>query len=136
MDDREKRLQNRKLVEHAFAAVGRADVSGQLDTFTDDVVLELPYADPPVRLEGKDAIRAHVGPALDIFRFQLHITDVYECADPDTLVLEYFSAGHVTTTGKEYRNTYISVVRFRDGLICHQREYYNPLPAARALKPD
>jgi len=87
VDDREKRLQNRKLVEHAFAAVGRADVSGQLDTFTDDVVLELPYADPPVRLEGKDAIRAHVGPALDIFRFQLHITDVYECADPDTLVL-------------------------------------------------
>ena len=136
MDDRDKRGQNRKLVERAFDAVGRADVSGQLDAFTEDVVLELPYADPPVRLEGKDAIRAHVGPALEIFRFQLHITDVYECADPDTLVLEYFSDGRVTTTGKEYRNTYISVVRFRDGLICHQREYYNPLPAARALKPD
>lgn len=136
MTDEEKRLRNREVVERTFAAVGRADVSGQLDSFTEDVVLELPYADPPVRLEGKDAIRAHVGPALEIFRFQLHITDVYDCADPDTLVLEYRSEGHVTTTGKEYRNTYISVVHFRDGLICHQREYYNPVPARRALRAD
>ena len=136
MSDEERRRRNRELVERSFAAVGRADVSGQLESFAEDVVLELPYADPPVRLEGKDAIRAHVGPALEIFRFQLHITDVYDCADPDTLVLEYRSEGHVTTTGKEYRNNYICVVRFRDGLICHQREYYNPLPAARALRPD
>jgi ketosteroid isomerase-like protein len=136
MSDDERRRRNRQLVERSFAAVGRADVSGQIDSFTDDVVLELPYADPAVRLEGKDAIRAHVGPALETFRFQLQITDVYECADPDTLVMEYRSEGQVTTTGKEYRNNYICVVRFRDGLICHQREYYNPLPAARALRPD
>jgi uncharacterized protein len=134
--DEEKRLRNKKVVERSFAAVGRADVSGQLHYFTEDVVLELPYADPPVRLEGKDAIRAHVGPALETFRFQLHITDVYDCADPDTLVLEYRSDGRVTTTGKEYRNTYIGVLRFRDGLICHQREYYNPVPAGRALQAD
>ena len=100
------------------------------------LTLVLAASAEPGRLEGKDAIRAHVGPALEIFRFQLHITDVYDCADPDTLVLEYRSEGHVTTTGKEYRNNYICVVRFRDGLICHQREYYNPLPAARALRPD
>jgi ketosteroid isomerase-like protein len=134
--DEEKRTRNREVIERSFDAVGRADVAGQLDAFTEDVVLELPYADPPVRLEGKAAIRAHVGPALDIFRFQLHITDVYDCADPDTLVLEYRSEGRVTTTGKEYRNTYIGVVRFRDGLICHQREFYNPVPAGRALRPD
>jgi uncharacterized protein len=134
--DEEKRTRNREVIERSFDAVGRADVAGQLDAFTEDVVLELPYADPPVRLEGKAAIRAHVGPALAIFRFQLHITDVYDCADPDTLVLEYRSEGRVTTTGKEYRNTYIGVVRFRDGLICHQREFYNPVPAGRALRPD
>lgn len=136
MTDEEKRKRNREVVERSFAAVGRADVSGQLHSFTEDVVLELPYADPPVRLEGKDAIRARVGPALEIFRFHLHITGVYDCTDPDTLVLEYRSEGHVTTTGKEYRNAYIGVVRFRDGLICHQREYYNPVPVARALQAD
>jgi ketosteroid isomerase-like protein len=125
-----------ELVERSFAAVGTGDVVGQLDAFTDDVVLELPYADPPVRLEGKDAIRAHVGPALEIFKFRLRITSVYECADPDTLVLEYTSDGHVATTGKPYRNSYVGIIRFRDGLICFQREYYNPVPAARALTPD
>src|SRR5579864_4786870 len=80
MSDDDRRRQNRQLVERSFAAVGRADVSGQLESFTDDVVLELPYADPPVRLQGKEAIRAHVGPALETFQFQLHITDVYDCA--------------------------------------------------------
>jgi uncharacterized protein len=132
--DEEKRRHNREVVEQAFAAVGRGDVEGQLASFADDVVLELPYADPPVRLEGKEAIGAHLGPALEIFRFQLHVTEVYDCADPDTLILEYTSDGHVTTTGKPYHNAYIGVVRFRDGRICFQREYYNPVPAARALQ--
>lgn len=136
MADDERRRLNLAVVERAFAAVGAADVTGQMESFTDDIVLELPYADPPVRLEGKEAIRAHLGPALEMFKFRLDITAVYDCADPDTLVLEYVSDGHVTTTGKPYRNSYVGVVRFRDGRICFQREYYNPLPAVRALSPD
>jgi ketosteroid isomerase-like protein len=136
MSDEVKRRQNRAVLERAFAAVGRGDVEGQLDCCTDDVTLELPYADPPLQLEGKDAIRAHVGPALQIFRFRLDITQTYDCADADMLILEYRSEGHVTTTGKPYRNTYIGVVRFRDGKICFQREFYNPVPAGRALQAD
>lgn len=134
--DPEKRARNRAAVDRAFAAVGEGDVAGQLDSFTDDAVLELPYADPPVRLEGKEAIEAHVGPALETFKFRLDITAVYECADPDSLVLEYTSEGYVTTTGKMYRNSYIGIVRFRDGRIFFQREYYNPLVAVLALTPD
>ena len=131
--DDETRRRHLKVIEQSFAAVGRGDIDGQLETCTDDVVLELPYADPPVRLEGKDAIRAHVGPALQVFSFQLQITNVFPCVDPDTVVLEYTSEGAVTSTGRHYANSYIAVVRFRDGLVCAQREYYNPLVAARAL---
>lgn len=126
--------QHLQLIERSFAAVSRGDVEGQLETCTDDVVLEFPYADPPVRLQGKEAIRAHVGAALQIFTFRLQITDVYPCVDPDTLVLEYTSEGKVTSNGRHYANSYIGVIRFRDGLICAQREYYNPLVAARALQ--
>ncbi len=136
MTDEETRSKNRRLVEGSFAAVGRGDVAAQLEHCADDIVLELPYADPPVRLQGKEAIRAHVEPALEIFRFVLEITSVYECLDPDTLILEYTSEGTVTSTGKGYRNSYVGVVRFRDGLICFQREYYNPAVAARALTAD
>jgi ketosteroid isomerase-like protein len=49
------------------------------------------------------------------------------------LVAEYTSEGHVTTTDKPYTNSYIAVVRFRGDLISAQREYYNPVPASRAL---
>jgi ketosteroid isomerase-like protein len=61
---------------------------------------------------------------------------VYDCIDPDTLVLEYTSDGRVTTTGKPYRNSYVGIVRFREGAICFQREYHNPLAARRALTPE
>jgi uncharacterized protein len=133
--DHEVRERNRTVVAQAFAAVSRGDVDGQLDYCTESVVLELPYADPPVRLEGKSAIRRHVGPALEVFSFRLHINQIYECVDPDLLILEYTSEGKVITTGRPYLNSYVGVVRFRDGLICSQREYYNPLIAARALAP-
>lgn len=135
MTDEERRRRNRETLERSFESVGNGDMAAQMDSCTDDVVLELPYADPPVRLEGKDAIRAHVGPALDVFQFRLRTTAVYDCADPDMLVAEYTSEGRVTTTGRDYQNSYIGLVRFRDGLICFQREYYNPLVAARALEP-
>jgi ketosteroid isomerase-like protein len=124
-----------ELVTRSFAAVSRGDVDAQLEACTDDVVLELPYADPPVRLKGKEAIRAHVGPALRIFSFELEIRKVFECMDPDTLILEYTSEGRCTTTGQPYANSYIGVIGFRDGRICAQREYYNPLVAAAALQP-
>jgi ketosteroid isomerase-like protein len=133
-DDAGRRAANLALIERSFAAVGAGDMDGQLELCTDDMTLELPYADPPKTLRGKDAIRAHVGPALGIFRFELRIDTVYECADPDLLVLEYTSEGHVATTGKAYANSYVGLVRFRDGRICWQREYYNPLVAKRALE--
>jgi ketosteroid isomerase-like protein len=135
-EEGDRRRRNLAVVEKAFEALGTGDVGRQLEHFTDDAVLELPYADPPVRLRGRDAIRAHVAPALDIFKFRLRITDVHDCSDPDLFVLEYTSDGHVTTTGKSYNNSYVGIIRFRDGLICFHREYYNPLPAARALAPD
>lgn len=136
MTDDEVRRRNLEVVRRSFAGVSQGRVDLQLEACTEDVVLELPYADPPVRLEGKAAIRAHVGPALETFSFRLEITAVHECVDPDLLVLEYVSDGRVTTTGKAYSNSYVGIVRFRDGLICSQREYYNPVVAVRALQPD
>jgi ketosteroid isomerase-like protein len=130
------RERNLAAVRTAFAAVGAGDLDGQLAAYTDDVVLEMPFADPPARVTGKADIRARLEPALRTFRFTLSITDIYDCADPDTLILEYESDGVVTTTGKEYHNRYVGIFRFRAGLICFQREYYNPVPAQRALASD
>jgi ketosteroid isomerase-like protein len=133
MSDEDIRARNRATIEASMQAVSAGDVDRQLSFCTDDFVLDLPYADPPKSVAGKETIRTYLRSALGIFQLQLTITQVYECADPDQLVLEYTSVGSVTTTGKPYANSYIAVAKFRDGLVCSQREYYNPLPAVRAL---
>ncbi|UGQ10194.1 nuclear transport factor 2 family protein [Yinghuangia sp. ASG 101] len=131
--DPEIRARNTAALRRALAAVG--DVSAQLAEYTDDAVLEFPYAAPPVRVEGRARISAYLTAALAVFEMRLTVTRVHECADPDVLIAEYTSEGRVTTTGKPYANTYISVVAFHGGLIAHQREFYNPSAAAEALAP-
>lgn len=136
MSDEETRARNRATIEASMKAVSEGDVDRQLAMCTDDFVLDLPYADPPKTVAGKETVRTYLRSALGIFQLDLTINQVYDCADPDQLILEYTSVGSVTTTGKPYANRYIAVALFRDGLVCSQREYYNPLPAARALSED
>jgi ketosteroid isomerase-like protein len=136
MTDEQVRARNLATVEAAFAAVGRADADGQVANYTDDAVMEMPFLDPPAITTGKAAIRERLAGAFTVFRFQLHIERVTQCVDPDELVVEFTSQGTVTTTGKSYANTYIARFGFRDGLICFQREYFNPNAATSALQPD
>lgn len=127
---------DRSVVEEMLGAVSRGEISAQLACYTDDVLFELPYADPPVRLCGKGELAPFLSSALEVFELRLSPTRVFDCTQPDTLIVEYTSEGTARPTGKPYRNTYIAVLRFRQGRICAQREYYNPLPAARALAED
>lgn len=136
MTDDDIRNRNRATLMASLAAVGDGDVDRQLEHCTDDLVLEFPYADPPGRVEGKETVREYLRKALSVFSIRLHLEQIYECVDPDVLLAEYTSDGSVTSTGKDYANRYISVVGFRDGEICRQREYYNPVPAIRSLTPD
>jgi hypothetical protein len=129
------RTRNLDAVRRAFAGVSNADADEMLANYTDDMVLELPYADPPAVLEGRETARAYLRGAFEIFKFRLDITAVHECRDPDQLVVEYASEGTVTTTGKPYANDYIGVYWFRDGAISRVREFYNPLPSVESLTP-
>jgi ketosteroid isomerase-like protein len=129
------RQRNLEAVRRAFRGVSNADADEMLANYTEDLVLETPYADPPMVHEGRENIRAYLKGAFEVFKFRLDITEVFECADPDMLVLEYVSDGTVTTTGKPYANRYIGVYWFRDGAICKVREFYNPLLSQRAMEP-
>ncbi len=124
------------VVKGLLAAVSAGDVDAMAEFWTDDFVLDLPYADPPSVLEGKETVRAYLREALAMFSLRLTVTEVYECPDRDVVVAEYTSEGAVTTTGKQYANRYIGVFTLRGDRVARQREYYNPLPAARALAAD
>ena len=50
-----------------LSSIGEVDVDRLAGYWTDDFVLELPYADPPRMLEGKPAVCAYLREALDLF---------------------------------------------------------------------
>ncbi len=134
-DQATRRAANRELLDHVLSLFG-TDRAGELvNCYTPDWVLELPFADPPVRLEGGQEIGAYLVSRLDTFVFTLSLTAVHECLDPDLLVVEYESDGYVSHTGKAYRNTYIALWRFRDGRVSGVKEFPNPMVAAEALVP-
>ena len=119
-----------------FDGASTVDVDKMLDAWVDDLVYEEAFSDPPRRIEGKDALRPYFSKAGEVFRMSLEITAVYECAEPDLLVLEYVSNGEVLTTGRPYANKYIGVYRFRDGRIWQVKEFHNPLITERARSPQ
>ena len=117
----------------AFAGIAEFSADKMLEHYTDDLVLEMPYAEPPVTIEGKPRILKYLTGAFKVFQFSIDITDVHELVDPTMLILEYTSTGNVTTTGKVYANRYVGVYWFRDEKICRVREYFNPALTAASL---
>jgi len=130
-----RRAANRSLLEHVVSLYGTDRADELADCYAPDWVLELPFGDPPVRLEGAREIGAYLAPRLGTFRFTLRLTAVHECLDPDLLVAEYESDGVATPTGRPYQNTYVALWRFRDGKVCGVKEFPNPMAVAEALTP-
>lgn len=135
MTEQELRAANLERVRLAFEGVSASDADLMLANYTEDMVLELPYADPPTVLEGRETVRSYLVAAFAVFQFRLWITQVYETVDPEMVVLEYESSGRAATTGKPYANTYIGVYWFRGGLISRAKEWYNPIMGVRAATP-
>ncbi|GCD99568.1 nuclear transport factor 2 family protein [Embleya hyalina] len=128
-----RRARHTRVAERLLAAVGAGDRAAQVACYHPDVVLEFPYAAPPVRIEGRAAVETYLAIALGVFELNLTVTRVHECVDPDTVIVEFTGTGRARTTDRPYANTYIAVLTFRDGLVVGQREFYNPVPAAQAL---
>ena len=48
-----RREVNRAVLERAISLIGTGEYAALGDLYADDYVLELPYSDPPKRLEGR-----------------------------------------------------------------------------------
>jgi ketosteroid isomerase-like protein len=105
-----------------------------IDLWTDDGVLEFPFAPPgrrsryvgkPDILAYMKAVAARMGSrirseGLDYFR-------VHPMRDPATLCLEMAVKGRILETGAPYLQKYISIVEMKGGKLSLYREYWNPL---------
>lgn len=134
--DDQRRAANRA----TFTAIMDAITAGEYETLatlvTEDLHFDLPYGPSfmPNPVEGRETWMANSTQTFAMFSsFVQHVDEVYELVDPDMLIAEYHSDAVVTHNGNEYRNSYIGVLRFRDGLVCGWKEFHNP-DATKALR--
>lgn len=108
-----------------------------LELFTDDAVVEFPYAAGlglPERLEGREAIRRYFAETPKHF-LGLVFTNVqrYRTTEPDVAIAEAHGSATIAATGNTYEQDYVMKVKTRDGRISLYREYWNPIPGLRAF---
>jgi hypothetical protein len=113
------------------------DIERWLALFTDDAVVEFPYAAGlglPERLEGREAIRRYFGETPKHFRglvftkFQRYLT-----TDPEVALAEAHGSATIAATGRQYEQDYFMVLQAREGRIALYREYWNPIPGLQAF---
>ena len=127
------------LLRRAMGSAIRADAEDFLGMCAEDIVFEFPFAPAAAvsRLDGKAALAAYlpkVGDLIDIDSMDLLAT--YKDAASETFVIEFRCFGASRLTDARYDQTYISVVRLRDGLIAHYKDYWNPLVVLQAAGSD
>lgn len=120
------------------AVLGQEATLLPAELLAEDLVVETPFSPPGQRRHiGREAwlafyqARSGVLPVrFDGFRELA----TYQTDDPEVIVVEYELSGTVTTTGLHTSTTLIGVLRVRDGLITHWREYQDLLAISEALK--
>jgi ketosteroid isomerase-like protein len=116
-----------------FKAVLATVTAGEFDKLaaymTDDLVFDLPYGPDflPMPIVGLEPWNQMQLMTFQMFSsFALELVEVHECVDPDKVIFEYRSNAVVARNDNEYVNTYIGVVKIRDGKIAAWKEFHNP----------
>ena len=124
----DRAAENLAVLKKCFAIIGTCDANALVEHYTEDYVLELPYAtaDGATQYEGRETVRARLREIFRILRLDLTLTVVHPTTDPDLVIAEYTSEGTSLQTGEPSSNRYVGFWWFRDGLVCRTREYYNP----------
>lgn len=126
---------NEATVRAVFAAITAGAYDELANYVTEDLHFELPYAPKgiPSVTEGRATWDQNQRMTFELFDgFASTVDEVYPGADPDVIVVEYHSEATVRSNGKQYRNRYVGIFRFRDGRICLWKEFHDP-QATRVL---
>lgn len=117
-------------VLHAMLdALEALNMEGAAACFAADAVLELPYAPEgfPGYHVGQEAIAAFLRRFPTYYR-RIRYLDrrMYPFDDGSGVAAEYRGEWE-TVKRRPYHNTYVALVRVREGHITHLREFFNPL---------
>ncbi len=126
-----------ELVRELLALSGAMDVDGLAAHLADAVVMTLPYAPDDYAREhvGKAAVvKFQRAAARSFSSFSMTTDRVIETTDPNVVVAEHHSDGIAATTGRPYRNRYVTIFELDDsGLVRRWTEYYDPIAVQTAF---
>jgi ketosteroid isomerase-like protein len=124
----ELRAANRAVVQ-AFFASNLADPEERLALWHPDGVKELPFAPaglPKARWEGRDEIVANTVNNAGMFADCVHRDlEIVGTEEPDLFVVTSRMVPEATFLGEPYPQSFIHVIRVRDGRVILQQEYFN-----------
>ncbi|MFK0249117.1 nuclear transport factor 2 family protein [Amycolatopsis azurea] len=103
------------------------------DLYAEDAVVENPQRPPvPTRFEGRETLRRNFGGGFNVRMGRADVL-IHGTTDPEVIIAEYRNVGEALDTGKSFDIANIQLLRVRDGLIAHSRDYhdYLRLTAAR-----
>jgi ketosteroid isomerase-like protein len=128
-NESDRRAANARIVSDVIDTISSGGFDRLANLVTEDLVFELPYGGDfaPEPIVGRGIWNQMQLMTFKMFSgFNLELTEVYECVDPDQLIAEYRSRAKVIRNGNDYKNRYIGVFRFRDGRISEWKEFHNP----------
>ncbi|MEN9869469.1 MAG: hypothetical protein RLZZ171_452 [Cyanobacteriota bacterium] len=131
-ETKEKYTTEQVFAEHLALIV--TDISAWVNLFTEDAVIEFPYAsDTAKRLEGKEAIYNYMKD-VPVQMQNLIFTNVrkYPTSKPNLLWAEVHGEAVIAATGRHYQQDYVMRLETKEGKIVHYREYWNPISAIKA----
>ncbi|WP_191254847.1 nuclear transport factor 2 family protein [Amycolatopsis oliviviridis] len=103
------------------------------DLYAEDAVVENPQRPPvPARFEGRETLRKNFGGGFNVRMSRADVL-IHGTTDPEVIIAEYRNVGEALDSGKSFDIANIQLLRVRDGLIAHSRDYhdYLRLTAAR-----
>ncbi|MFI1709317.1 nuclear transport factor 2 family protein [Streptomyces griseoruber] len=109
------------------------------DLYAADAVHEFPFLGfpgMPERYQGSEEVRAGYRAAWGASPAQpqkIHDVLVHESIDPEVITVEQVVAGTVTTTGQAFSFPGLLVLRVRNSLIVHARDYMDGLRVAHTM---
>ncbi|QDK38563.1 nuclear transport factor 2 family protein [Bdellovibrio sp. NC01] len=110
-------------------------VEDWVNLWSENGILEFPFKLPvyPDKVEGKAMIREYMNHFPDTLKVEFSKPVFHRTEDPTLVIAEFTARGHMLTSGREYNQTYISVVYTEDGKIARYKDFWDPLVALNAL---
>jgi ketosteroid isomerase-like protein len=115
--------------ERFLAGIGAGRWEELADLYAEDAFADQPLAAPrPVRIAGRETIRAHfAAAATSPFRIRPHNLVVHTTGDPEVVIAEFDYEVTHTPTGRVSTMANMQLMRVRDGQIIETHDFHDHL---------